>query len=140
MRGTLATQHALTIEHAHQVAQNEHCSAVQAAEDDATQDQDQITPARTQSRRSPCYPDYHRGQRLSMPSQSTSPTTSPSEVIMTACRHMKVAAWPTKDEITQAVKDLWTGDPRQYTEISIEMATVWPIGHFTETAGVSRGR
>jgi hypothetical protein len=45
MRGTLATQHALTIEHAHQVAQNEHCSAVQAAEDDATQDQDQITPA-----------------------------------------------------------------------------------------------
>ena len=23
---------------------------------------------------------------------------------MTACRHMKVAAWPTKDEITQAVK------------------------------------
>ncbi len=25
---------------------------------------------------------------------------------MTACRHMKVAAWPTKDEITQAVKDL----------------------------------
>ena len=75
-----------------------------------------------------------------MPNQSTSPTTSPSEVIMTACRHMKVAAWPTKDEITQAVKDLWTGDPRQYTEITIKMATVWPIGHFTETAGVSRGR
>ena len=38
---------------------------------------------------------------------------------MTACRHMKVAAWPAKDEITQAVKDLWTGDPRQYTEITV---------------------
>jgi hypothetical protein len=56
-----------------------------------------------------------------MPNQSTSPTTSPSEVIMTACRHMKVAAWPTKDEITQAVKDLWTGDPRQYTEITVRV-------------------
>jgi hypothetical protein len=53
--------------------------------------------------------------------QSTSPTTSPSEVIMTACRHMKVAAWPTKDEITQAVKDLWTGDPRQHTEITVRV-------------------
>jgi hypothetical protein len=56
-----------------------------------------------------------------MPNQSNSPTTSPSEVIMTACRHMKVAAWPTKDEITQAVKDLWTGDPRQYTEITVRV-------------------
>ena len=56
-----------------------------------------------------------------MPNQSTSPTTSPSEVIVTACRHMKVAAWPTKDEITQAVKDLWTGDPRQYTEITVRV-------------------
>jgi hypothetical protein len=56
-----------------------------------------------------------------MPNQSTSPTTSPSEVIMTACRHMKAAAWPTKDEITQAVKDLWTGDPRQYTEITVRV-------------------
>ena len=34
---------------------------------------------------------------------------------------MKVAAWPTKDEITQAVKDLWTGDPRQYTEITVRV-------------------
>ena len=56
-----------------------------------------------------------------MPNQSTSPTTSPSEVIMTACRHMKVAAWPTKDEITQAVKNLWTGDPWQYTEITVRV-------------------
>ncbi|MCW2686536.1 MAG: hypothetical protein JWR37_1426 [Mycobacterium sp.] len=45
----------------------------------------------------------------------------PSEVIMTARRHGKVGASPTRDEITQAVKNLWTGDPWQYTEITVRV-------------------
>jgi hypothetical protein len=38
-------------------------------------------------------------------------------VTTTAC-HRKLDAWPTRDEIAQAVKNLWTGDPWQYTEIT----------------------
>jgi hypothetical protein len=45
----------------------------------------------------------------------------PSEVIMTARRDGKVSARPTRDEITQAVKNLWTGDPWQYTEITVRV-------------------
>jgi hypothetical protein len=33
----------------------------------------------------------------------------------------KVGASPTRDEITQAVKNLWTGDPWQYTEITVRV-------------------
>jgi hypothetical protein len=40
---------------------------------------------------------------------------------MTARRDGKVGAWPTRDEITQAVKNLWTGDPWQYTEITVRV-------------------
>jgi len=40
---------------------------------------------------------------------------------MTAHRHGKVGASPTRDEITQAVKNLWTGDPWQYTEIIVRV-------------------
>jgi hypothetical protein len=40
---------------------------------------------------------------------------------MTARRHGKVGAWPTRDEITQAVRNLWTGDPWQYTEITVRV-------------------
>ena len=42
-----------------------------------------------------------------------------SEAIMTARHH--VGASPTRDEITQAVKNLWTGDPWQYTEITVRV-------------------
>ena len=38
---------------------------------------------------------------------------------MTARHH--VGAWRTRDEITQAVKNLWTGDPWQYTEITVRV-------------------
>jgi len=59
-----------------------------------------------------------RGQ----PTASSSTSTHyPSEVIMTARRHGKVGASPTRDEITQAVKNLWTGDPWQYTEITVRV-------------------
>ena len=40
---------------------------------------------------------------------------------MTARRHGKVGASPTRDEITQAVKNLWTGDPWQYTETTVRV-------------------
>jgi len=40
---------------------------------------------------------------------------------MTARRHGEVGASPTRDEITQAVKNLWTGDPWQYTEITVRV-------------------
>lgn len=54
--------------------------------------------------------------------QSSSKSTRyPSEVIMTARCHGKVGAWPTRDEITQAVRNLWTGDPWQYTEITVRV-------------------
>ena len=32
-----------------------------------------------------------------------------------------MGASPTRDEITQAVKNLWTGDPWQYTEITVRV-------------------
>ena len=59
-----------------------------------------------------------RGQPTASSSNSTH---YPSEVIMTARRHGKVGASPTRDEITQAVKNLWTGDPWQYTEITVRV-------------------
>jgi hypothetical protein len=40
---------------------------------------------------------------------------------MTARRDEKVGASPTRDEITQAVKNLWTGDPWQYVEITVRV-------------------
>ena len=36
----------------------------------------------------------------------------------TTARHTKLDAWPPRDEIAQAVKNLWTGDPWQHTEIT----------------------
>jgi hypothetical protein len=59
-----------------------------------------------------------RGQPAASSSNSTH---YPSEVIMTARRHGRVGAWPTRDEITQAVRNLWTGDPWQYTEITVRV-------------------
>ena len=40
---------------------------------------------------------------------------------MTARRDGEVGAWPTRDEISQAVRNLWTGDPWQYTEITVRV-------------------
>lgn len=45
----------------------------------------------------------------------------PSEVIMTVRRDGKVGAWPSRDEITQAVKNLWTGDTWQHAEITVRV-------------------
>jgi hypothetical protein len=38
--------------------------------------------------------------------------------VTTTARDRKLDGWPTRDEIAQAVKNLWTGDPWQYTEIT----------------------